>query len=199
MENAVSYRWLILGCVWLLFCSPPKPPVPMTLDQAIALARTWGREVKEPFSNAQVFPNGDFRGQFGGAELYYLAVDSTLYAQGLVQSDASLMAEDPEDFDEMKRAGDREPSTMGEGKFYLERTPHKPHKAGTPKLALRKAFRNGAIEPRQFVVEVDWLMEWSTYWRKQRSIEVQTQPEAELIQEAPEIEAWAKKNRPRPW
>ncbi len=42
-------------------------------------------------------------------------------------------------------------------------------------------------------------MEWSTYWRKTRALKVKMTVEKELILEAPAIQEWAEKNRPRPW
>ena len=168
----------------------------MNLDEAILLTKAWGREANVSFEEATILPNGDFRGVFGAAELIYSAQEKTLFAQGLIQQDASLMVEFPAYFEQFERAEKREPSTTGEGYFYVE--PH-PYESETPQLTLRREFRNGSMQPRQFVKEVDWLMEWSTYWRKQRAAEVRKKPEEELIQEAPQIEAWARKNRPRPW
>lgn len=168
----------------------------MSADRALILTRAWAASIGESLENMTVSPNGDFRGLFGAAEIVYSSRDKMLSAMGLVDIDATPMLEDQEFFDEMKRTGEREPSTMGEGYFYIEKTPFN---ARLPQLTLRKDFTNAMLEPKRFILEVDWLMEWATYWRKIRSVQVVSKPEEELIREAAGIEEWVKKNRPRPW
>lgn len=171
-------------------------PTEMNSERALVLTQAWCKRVREPFDNVSVSPNGDFRGVFGAAEIFYSSQEKRLRILGLVVYDASLMVKRSEFFDEVKRAGDREPSTLGEGYFFLEKTPYK---AEAPQLTLRKDFTDGVIKPEQFIKEVDWLMDWATYWRKQRYHQVSEESEEQLIREAPEIESWAKKNRLRPW
>ncbi len=105
-----------------LSCASKTMPTDMTLDQAIRLTQAWGEYVHEPFEQATISPNGDFRGLFAGAEIAYNAKEKILVIEGLVIHDASILVKAKEFFDEIKRAGDREPSTRGEGYFYIETT-----------------------------------------------------------------------------
>ena len=169
----------------------------MTTDQALALTKAWCAEARESFEDhLRVDPNGGFKGVFGAAEVTYDADKRVLHVDGLVNYDASLLVEYPVFFDEVKHVGDRQPYTLGEGQFYLHK---QPHKAPAPQLTLRKTFTNGSIAPSRFVAEVDWLMQWSTYWRTQRYLQVGEKDEADLLKEAPGIDASARKNQPRPW
>ncbi len=168
----------------------------MNLEHAILLTKAWCTEARESFDKIKVSPNRDFRGVFGAAEIVYSAYDKKLSAEGLIIRDASLQVKYPEYFDKIRNTGNREPYTMGEGYFYIEKTPFD---GTSPQLTLRKDFQDGSISAKQFVLEVDWLMNWSTYWRLQRSHTISGIHEAELIKQAPGIEAWARKNSPRPW
>lgn len=168
----------------------------MDLDHALKLTQAWCNQVKESFTTAKATPTGDFKGVFGAAEISYSARDKKLSVDGLVNYNASLMVDYPVFFDKLNRIGQRELYTLGEGYFYLNKTPYK---AQEPQLTLRKDFTNGAISAKQFVTEVDWMMSWATYWRKQRYIKVGQVTEEQLAEEAPGVVAWARKTRPRPW
>ncbi len=171
-------------------------PTEMNLDRAILLTKAWCNRSRESFDKAKVSANGDFRGVFGAAEIIYSTNDKKLSVEGLVIHNATVMSEYPELFDRFKRAGERELYTLGEGYFYIEKTSTD---GSTPQLTLRKDFQDGSINTRQFVLEVDWLMRWSTYWRLQRGHTVFGASEEQLTKDAPGIEAWARKNNPRPW
>ena len=168
----------------------------MTLDQAIRLTQAWAGSVNESFDQAAISPSGNFRGLFGGAEIAYDAQTKTLLVEGLVIHDASVLVEDLEFLDEIRRAGEREPYTRGEGYFFIE-----PQPLGytEPQLTLRKDFTDGSFSNRQFVREVGWLLEWATHWRMVRYPQLIDETEEERIRKAPQIEAWARKKRPRPW
>ena len=200
--HRLVYSSLIVWLIGILFnfltlsCTSRTMPTDMTLDRAIRLTQTWAKRVREPFDQASIAPNADFRGVFSGAEISYSAQEKMLTVEGLVIQNARVLVKNVEFFNEIKRVGDREPYTRGEGYFYIEPTP-----SGytNPQLTLRKDFTNGSIDPAQFVREVDWLLEWSTHWRMTRYPQLIEESEEERIRKAPEIEAWAKKNRPRPW
>ena len=191
-----------LSITLLLACSQsqsnkPSANSPMNTDQALLLTKAWCREARESFENHLVVkPDGGFEGAFGAADIIYSAQDKTLQVYGLVMFDASGLVEFPDMLADYERAGKRESYTLGEGGFFLLLKPigHK-----EPQLTLRKDFRDGSIRPEQFVKEVDWLMQWSTHWRQQRGYDVRTKEEADLIKEGAELDAWARKNRPRPW
>ncbi len=168
----------------------------MTLDRAIFLTQAWGKRTGDSFDQATIAPNGDFRGVFGGAEIAYIATRKTLLVEGLIIQDATVLVEDEELLDEIKRVGNREPYTRGEGYFFIELTPLD---YANPQLTLCKDFVDGAIEPAQFVREVEWLLEWATHWRRVRYPQLIVQTEEEQIRQAPEIEARARRLRPRPW
>ena len=169
----------------------------MTTDKALLFAKAWCLEARESFDDQLlVDPNGGFKGEFGAADIVYDPQTRTLAAYGLVINDASVIAEYPELYADFERAGKREAYTLGEGHFYIQKTPIKQKE---PQLTLRKVFTDGSITPSQFVKEVDWLMLWSTHWRTQRSLAVMDKSDEELAKEGAEINEWARKNRPRPW
>ncbi len=168
----------------------------MNLDQAILLTKSWCEEAHESFAKVEISPNGDFGGILGAPDVIYSTQNKRLSIEGLIIDDASIMIEYPELFADIETVGKHEPYTLGEGYFFIEKMPMGQKE---PQLTLRKDFTDGSITPSQFVKEVRWLMEWSTHWRLQRSLIVINKPEAQLIEEAPTIEAWARKNRPRPW
>lgn len=168
----------------------------MSLEQALLLTKAWCQEARESFDKLKVSSDGDFRGVFGAPEIVYSAKNKKLSVQGLIINNASLLLEHPEFFNEIKRAGDRERYTLGEGYFFIDQLSQD---TKTPQLTLRKDFSDGSVSTRQFVLEVNWLMRWSTYWRLQRHHEVGAASEEELIKQAPGIEAKFRKSSPRPW
>ncbi|MBC8153826.1 MAG: hypothetical protein H7Z72_13035 [Bacteroidetes bacterium] len=195
-------KWtqLLLCCLFVLYScaqsTQPAQPTEMNLDQAILLTKAWCEEARERFDQAKISSNGDFRGVFGAPEIVYSAQEKKLSVEGLVIHDATLQVEYPEYFDKIRSVGEREPYTMGEGYFFIEKTPLNEK---TPQLTLRKDFVDGSIKAKQFVLEVNWLMNWSTYWRLQRSHTISGVSEEDLIKEAPGIEAKFRKSSPRPW
>ena len=169
----------------------------MTTDKALLLTKTWCREARESFDDKLIVdPNGGFRGEFGAPDIIYDSPTKTLTVYGLVINDASVIAAYPELYANFERAGKREAYTLGEGHLYILKTPIKQKE---PQLTLRKVFSDGSMTPEQFVREVDWLMQWSTHWRTQRSLAIMDKTDEELAKEGAEIDAWARKNRPRPW
>lgn len=197
----VTVNWLFVVFLVALFTSCVQTthqatPIDMDLDRSIYLTQAWCKEVKESFNTASVSANGDFKGVFGAAEISYSSQQKKLSVYGLVNYNAGLMVKYPAFFNDLKRVGQRELYTLGEGYFYLNK---EPFNAENPQLTLRKDFTDGTISAEQFVIEVDWMMGWSTYWRKQRYLKVGEETEEQLAKEAPDIEAWARKNRPRPW
>lgn len=191
--------WL-LALLQLFACTAhqqPTMPSPITTDKAILFAKAWCKEARESFDDqVTVEPNGGFKGEFGAADIVYDQQTKSLMVYGLVINDVSTMVKYPELFADFERAGKRESYTLGEGQLFVLKTPIKQKE---PQLTLRKVFTDGAMSPDQFVKEVDWLMQWSTHWRTQRSLAIMDKPEEELIREGAEIDAWARKNRPRPW
>lgn len=194
MQVVACLNFIVLSCTSTT--TSHTMPTQMTLDQAIRLTQAWANSVNESFDQATISPNGDFRGLFAGAEIAYVAQTKTLLVEGLVIHKASLFVKDRELFDEIKRAGDREPYTRGEGYFFIE---PKPLGYTEPQLTLRKDFTDGSMDGKQFVREVSWLLEWSTHWRMVRYPQVFEQTEEQMIREAPLIEKRAKEKRPRPW
>ena len=168
----------------------------MDLDKALLLTKAWCDEAHESFSKVEVAANGDFGGVLGAPDIIYSAQDKRLTVLGLVINNASVMVELPEVFHKFEQISEYEPYTLGEGHFYIEKTPMSQKE---PQLTLRKDFTDGSISPVQFVKEVNWLMQWSTYWRKNRSYDVLTRRIEELIKESPAIEAKFRKVTPRPW
>ncbi|MDB5259860.1 MAG: hypothetical protein JWN37_91 [Candidatus Nomurabacteria bacterium] len=169
-------------------------PKHMTNEEAKKYVTAYGKKIGDNVSLKE--DQQDFKVILGAAEFSYSANDGQFSVFGLVVNDAHLMIKRKEFFDEVKRAGDREPSTLGEGYFYIN---EQPLNSGMPQLVLRKDFKDATLSEDRFVKEVDWLMEWATYWRKQRYLEVSGKSEEDLIKEAPQIEARAKRERPRPW
>ena len=71
---------------------------------------------------------------------------------------------------------------------------------GLRKHILTKAFHAAPRSVNQFVLEVDWLVHWATYWRDERWNEIfSVRTLDQLNKEAQEAQAWALKKHPRPW
>ena len=168
--------------------------IKMTPDVALALVKQWCKTARCDMRKMTVRPNGDFAGVFGAAEIKYRAADQAMMVLGLVFVDASLLLKAPALFEKLKRVGDREKSTLGGGYFFIDM---EPYEIKTPTLNLRQDYAGTVPAPEDFVARVDSLMEWSTYWRKQRYPEVGDKTEEELIREAPDIESWVLEKRRR--
>ena len=168
----------------------------MDIDKALLLTKAWCDEAHESFSKVEIAANGDFRGVVGAPEIIYSNQDKRLVVLGLVINNATVIVKRYELFTDFETVGKHEPYTLGEGYFFIEKTPMG---KDNPQLTLRKDFTDGSISPQQFVKEVRWLMQWSTHWYMKRSGDVLGQPIEELIKKSPAIETEARKNNPRPW
>ena len=195
-----SQLWLVgIGLALFACAGSSRPeqtqPTIMDIDKALLLTKAWCDEVHESFTQVEIADNGDFRGVLGAPDIIYSAQEKRLTVLGLVINNASVMVELPEVFEDFEQVGKYEPYTLGEGYFYIEKTPMSQKK---PQLTLRKDFTDGSISPVQFVKEVNWLMQWSTYWRKNRSLDVLGKPVEELVKKSPSIETKFRKATPRP-
>lgn len=171
----------------------------MELNTALALVQTWGRDSKDMtlIGNITVDSRGGFLTKSAGAFFRYEPVNKQLLVSGLIGYNIKIHSKYPDTWDEMVRASKREWTTLGEGN--LELYTQKLFSFDSDVILLTKPFKDDAIKPGQFVVEIDWLLSAAHYWFMKRYNEISVTPEEDLIREGPLINDRMLKARPRPW
>ena len=107
----------------------------MDIDKALLLTKAWCDEAHESFSKVEIAANGDFRGVVGAPEIIYSNQDKRLVVLGLVINNATAIVKRYELFTDFETVGKHEPYTLGEGYFFIEKTPMG---KDNPQLTLRK-------------------------------------------------------------
>lgn len=175
----------------------------MELKEALRVTKSWSGEAEsEPaLHDMSVGRDGAFSVASGGAYFRYDPKTKTLLVSGLVVDRlGGFFSLEPNEWDALTRAAIREKSTLAEGRLELIKEPIL--NLWKPEIVLlTKSFHDDKINDRRFVSEVNWLLEWSTYWRNRRFSEIvfEDRDEDKLTKEAVEINSWVAKNRPRPW
>lgn len=177
-----------------------QPAHAMTAGDALRLTQAWAHSSRAAtdLAGMVVQPGGDFEVDVRGAHLAYRSASKQLVVSGLVGTGVVQFTVAPEPWQELQAAAAREANTLGEGRFEL--VDRKIFHSDPPVLLLSKAFSDGKMTETQFLIEVRWLLEWATHWRKTRV------PELFSARSPQEIERlglgyveWARKRRPRPW
>ncbi len=153
----------------------------MTPEGALALVKAWAVHVRSPLDELKVLPDGGFRGPVGSAGFEYRPNEQLLVARGFVFHDGELIMRVSAIVQRLESAARRESSTTGGGVFDVDREA-RIWNDGRASLTLRSDFQ-GAIEPSQFVDEVQELVDASTYWRKVRLGDVLKHDEADLVRQ----------------
>lgn len=172
----------------------------MNTADALRLTQAWAYNGRgnPPLTGLNIHPSGDFEVLIRGARLLYRAGEGRLIVSGLVGGDSVQLSTSPAAWKKLQAAAQREAVTMGEGVFELVTT--KTMNAEPPVLLLSKSFADGEMQEMQFVVEVRWLLEWATYWRKTRLWELFSGRSEETVSlEGQAHVDWARRHRPRPW
>lgn len=176
----------------------------ITQEEALRLMKAWGvTGVGVSYSRNEKNTNGAFSVASGGAYFRYDPNSKILLVSGLVAERlGNYFSLTPDEWDALTRASIREKSTLAEGKLELIKEPIL--NLWKPEIVLlTKSFHDDKVNDRRFVSEVNWLLEWSTYWRNRRFPEIilegRVDEEDKLKKEAVEINSWVAKNRQRPW
>lgn len=172
----------------------------MTAGEALRLTQAWtfSSRTAADLSGMKVQPGGDYEIEVRGAHLAYQSANKLLLVSGLVGSGMVQFSVAPEPWQELQAAAAREALTLGEGTFELVKTT--PFHAEPPVLLLSKAFSDGTISEQQFLIEVRWLLEWATHWRKTRLPELSSGLSAqEQERKGKAYVELARRQRPRPW
>jgi hypothetical protein len=165
----------------------------MTPEKAKNLIEAWSRSRQQKLA-----ASGEFLVEAGGVFLCYDSDAKQLLASGLVGQDMLQFNSSNKPWQRLQAAAVREKATLGEGHFELVQK--KLFNVDPPILLLTKAFDDGSISDEQFIIEVQWLREWATHWRKTRMVELSSGVSEQLIEQQGKayVEA-AQKKRPRPW
>lgn len=189
---------LLLKLLVLLMSTTPVQA--MTAGEALRLTQAWAHSsgADADLAGMAVQPGGDFEVQVRGARLAFQSGLHRLVVSGLVGQDMLQLTVSPAAWQKLQRAAALEAPTLGEGQFELLSV--KTLNADPPVLLLSKAFSNGALSEQQFLIEVRWLLEWATHWRKIRLRELFSgrTPE-ELDKQGRTYVEMARRQRPRPW
>lgn len=175
----------------------------MELNDALAMAKTWASESRASSRDIRGSMKVDERGGFlvmiKGAIFRYEPVKRRLLVSGLVGYDVKVLSEYPARWDFLVRAGERESTTMmyGEARFELLREPLLEFDPDV--VLLTKTYTERLTDRRKLRIQIDWLLLDADYWFVNRYNEVMGKSEADLIKEAPALNQWMLKNRPKPW
>lgn len=175
----------------------------MELNDALAMVQTWIAESRASERDITGSMNVDLRGGFliriKGAIFRYDQKQHRLLVSGLVRYDVKMLGASPALWQELVRTGRREYTTMmyGEGEFELLRESLFDLKPDV--VLLTKPYSERQTDGKKLGVQIRWLLLDADYWFVNRYNEVMGKAEAELIKEAPALNEWMLKNRPRPW
>ena len=175
----------------------------MELNDALAMVQTWISESKaserDIAGSLKVNRRGEFEVRVKGAIFRYIPENHELLVSGLVGYDVKSLGLFPAEWQFLVRTGQRERTTMmyGEAHFELLRRPIFDLEPDV--VLLTKRYTTRITDGRLLSVQIRWLLSDADYWFVNRYNEIMGKGEDELIKEAPGINEWMSKNRPRPW
>jgi hypothetical protein len=211
---------LLALSLYLLFPNPVRAQ--MKANEAMTLIQAWGSSVGDStyVGRMKTSPDGSFETRAKGAIFRYSAAESKLRVSGIVSFKALLYfphsptlkgltdvqrerrRSNAADYQaEITRLGKQRQKVMGDGQFdFVETSISDLPQSDFPAVFLSKDFRNAAIAPNQFTVEVRWLLAGAYYW----FISNPPHGQISLFAVTPEEEAKATAEierdfKPRPW
>jgi hypothetical protein len=138
----------------------------MEADQALKLVEAFGKSVKDNayVGRMQVDARGGWVTRARGGTFRYDPINKKLMFSSFLAHGVGMFASYQESWDKLIRHGKRMPKVMGEGYFELiKEGPFLDHKK-FPLLFLTKDFKDGTIDPKQFIVEAQWLLYGGVFW-----------------------------------
>ena len=175
----------------------------MELDDALAMVQTWVLESRaserDIAGSLKVNSRGEFEVQVKGAVFRYQPKSHELLVSGLVGYDLKSLGLFPDKWQFLVRTGQRESTTMMYGEAYFELLRRPIFDLESDVLLLTKRYTTRITDGRLLSVQIRWLLSDADYWFVNRYNEIMGKREDELIKEAPGINEWMSKNRPRPW
>lgn len=175
----------------------------MELNDALAMVQTWITESRasqrEITGSVKVDVRGGFLIRVKGAIFRFDPIQRHLLVSGLVGYKTKTLGKYPDEWQFLVRAGQREHTTMmyGEAKFELLREAL--FELEPDVVLLTKPYTERSTDGRKLGVQIRWLLLNADYWFVNRYNEVMGKSEADLIKEAPALNEWMLKNRPKPW
>ena len=175
----------------------------MELNDALAMVQTWIAESRaserDITGSMKVDSRGGFLVRIKGAILRYNAIDKTLFVSGLVGYGVKTLSKYPKLWQFLVRTGQREHTTMMYGEANFELITEQMFEFKPDVILLTKPYTERLTDGRKLGVQISWLLLDADYWFVNRYNEVMAKPEAVLIKEAPALNDWMIKNRPKPW
>ncbi len=175
----------------------------MSVEDAKAMVQIWIAESRamdrDIRGSLTVDSKGDFLVLIKGAFFRYNATDRTLLISGLVGYDIKTLSDFPTLWQFLVRAGQREHTTMMYGEANFELVTEQMFEFKPDVILLTKPYTERLTDGRKLGVQISWLLLDADYWFVNRYNEVMAKPEADLIKEAPALNDWMIKNRPKPW
>ncbi len=175
----------------------------VSVEDATAMVQLWIEESRaserDVRGSMEVDLKGDFLVLIKGAFFRYNAIDHTLRISGLVGYDVKTLSKYPILWQELVRTGQREHTTMMYGEASFELVTEQLFEFKPDVILLTKPYTERLTDGRKLGVQISWLLLDANYWFVNRYNEVMAKPEADLIKEAPALNDWMLKNRPRPW
>ena len=175
----------------------------MELNDALAMVQTWIAESSASQNDITGSMKVDLRGGFlvrvKGAIFRFDPQQHRLLISGLVRYKVKTLSKFPDEWQFLTRTGQREYNTMmyGEAKFELLREPLFDLEPDV--VLLTKPYTERLTDGARLGVQIRWLLLDADYWFVNRYNEVMGKSEADLIKEAPALNEWMLKNRPKPW
>ena len=175
----------------------------MELNDALAMVQTWIHESRaadrDIRGSMQAGPKGDFSVSVKGAIFRFNPGDGSLSGSGLIARKMKSFRAYPERWDYLVRTGRRESTTMMYGEAEFELVRERLFELDPDIVLLTKTYHQRMTDGRKLGVQIRWLLLDADYWFVNRFNEITAKPEAEIILEADGINAWMRKERPKPW
>ncbi|MDB5259862.1 MAG: hypothetical protein JWN37_93 [Candidatus Nomurabacteria bacterium] len=175
----------------------------LTIEDAQAIVKLWIKESNAAPLNITGSLESDLpKGlpvRVKGAIFRYDAEKKQLLVSGLVRYDIKTLSKYPVLWDRLVRIGQREYTTMmyGEAQFELLREPL--FDLNPDVLLLTKTYTAPITNGKNLQIQIGWLLSDADYWFVNRFNEINAKTEEELIKEAPGINEFMLKNRPKSW
>jgi hypothetical protein len=175
----------------------------MEQNDALAMVQTWITESRaterDIIGSMKVDLHGGFLVRIKGAIFRYEPTKHRLLVAGLVGYQVDMLSLYPELWQKLIRVGQREYTTMMYGEAHFELLPQPLFDLKPDVVLLTKPYTERLTDGRKLSVQIRWLLSDADYWFVNRYNEAMGKTEEELIKEAPGINEWMLKKRPRPW
>lgn len=176
------------------FSNTTKQP-PLTATQ---LVKSYAKEKGKSFVVENIPEEEDFNVVVGPIFFRFTASTSELIASGYVASgqvDLTNPKTGQEDWNWLISIASLQPTTLGGGELELYTGEIDPL-SKKPAVYLSRKYKTLFPGEKEFIHDMNWLAQMSTYWRDERWQEIfSSRTDEELRKEAAEAEKWAKSQK----